>query len=107
MSVDMVEHLARLPGQEVLFCAFRGAFHQLRISLPSQQRGSLDYRSMRRLSLVKVSNGRIQKCYYMVHPIARSGLAELLAGLAYRLCLSEVTIHQQRLPPHSTSDTTV
>ncbi|MGB6309380.1 MAG: hypothetical protein WBF89_16460 [Steroidobacteraceae bacterium] len=62
---------------------------------------------MRRLSLAKVSNGRIQQCYYMVHPVARSGLTDLLTAIGYCQRLSEVTIHFQCLPLHSTRDPTV
>jgi hypothetical protein len=107
MLVDVVEHLPCLPGEQTLFTVSRGSFHRLWINLPPQQQGSLDYRAVRRLSLVKVYNGRIEQCYYMMHPAARSALTDLLTGLGYRRRLSEVTIHYPCLPPHSTSDPTV
>ena len=88
MTVDMVEHLPRLPCQQPLPSVFRGALHRLWTDLPSQQRSGLDYRAMRRLSLAKVSNGCIQQCYDMVHPVARSGLTDPPAVLGYRQRLS-------------------
>jgi hypothetical protein len=77
------------------------------INLPLQQRGCLEYRAVRGLFRVKVPNGRIQQCYDIAHPVARSALTDLLTGLGYRQRLSEVTIHYQCLPLHSTSDPTV
>jgi signal transduction histidine kinase/ligand-binding sensor domain-containing protein len=35
---------------------------------------------VRRLFLVKVTNGRIQQCYYIVHPVTRSALTDLLTS---------------------------
>ena len=84
MPVDMVEYLSCLPCQQALFSVVRGPFHGVWTNLPSQQRGCLDYRAVRRLSLAKVSNGRIQQGYHMVHPVARPALADLLTGLGYR-----------------------
>jgi hypothetical protein len=43
----------------MLFSVVRGPFDGLWINLPSQQRGCLEYRAVRRLFLVKVTNGRI------------------------------------------------
>ena len=107
MPVDMVEHLPCLPCQQTLLSVFRGPFHRWWINLPSQQQGSLDYRAVCRLSLAKVSNGCIQQCQYMVHPVARSALTDLLTRLGYLQRLSEVTIHYLCLPLHSTSDPAV
>jgi hypothetical protein len=59
MPVDIVEHLPCLPCQQMLFSVVRGPFDGLWINLPSQQRGCLEYRAVRRLFLVKVTNGRI------------------------------------------------
>jgi hypothetical protein len=107
MPVDIVQHLPCLPCQQTLPSVVRGPFHRLRINLPLQQRGCLDYRAVRRLFRVQVTNGRIQQCYYMVYPVARSDLTGLLTGLGYRQRLSEVTIHYQCLPLQSTRDPTV
>jgi len=38
---------------------------------------------VRRLFLVKVTNGRIQQCYYTVHPVTRSALTDLRTGLSF------------------------
>ena len=59
MPVDVVEHLPCLPSQQTLLCVVRGPVGRLWINLPSQQRGCLEYRAVRRLFLVKVTNGRI------------------------------------------------
>src|SRR5258708_38316333 len=83
MPVDIVEYLPRLPCQQTLFSVVRGPFDRLWINLPSQQRGCLEYRAVRRLFLVKVTNGRIQQCYYVVHPVARSALTDLRTGLRF------------------------
>src|ERR1700733_10838318 len=68
MPVDIVEHFSCLPCEQILFPVVRGPYHRLRINLPSQQRGGLEYDAVRGLFLVKVANGRIQQCYYFVHP---------------------------------------
>jgi signal transduction histidine kinase/ligand-binding sensor domain-containing protein len=83
MPVDIVEHLPRLPCQQALFSVVRAPFHRLRINLPSQQRGCFEYGAVRRLFLVKVSNGRIQQRDYIVHPVARSALTDLRTGLRF------------------------
>jgi len=83
MPVDIVEHLPCLPCQQSLFSVVRGPFHRLWINLPSQQRGCLEYCAVRRLFLVKVTNGRIQQCYYTVHPVTRSALTDLRTGLSF------------------------
>jgi hypothetical protein len=62
MPVDMVEDLACLPYLQTLFSVVRGRFHRLWTNLPSQQRAGLEYRAVRRLFLVKMTNGRIQQC---------------------------------------------
>ena len=67
----------------------RGHFHRLWINLPSQQRGCLEYRAVRRLFLVKVTNGCIQQCYYVVHPVARSALT----GLRTDLRFADLSLH--------------
>ena len=59
MPVDVVEHLPCLPSQQTFLSVVRGPFHRSWINLPSQQRGCLEYRAVRRLFLVKVTNGRI------------------------------------------------
>jgi hypothetical protein len=69
MSIDIVEHLPDLPCEQALFAVVCSLFHRLWIKLSSQQRGCLEYRAVRRLFLVKVTNGRIQQCYYIVHPV--------------------------------------
>src|ERR1700678_2129463 len=69
MPVDMVEHLPCLPCQQTLFPVFCGPVRGLWINLSSQQQGSFDYRAVCRLSVAKMPNGRVQQCYYMVHPI--------------------------------------
>jgi hypothetical protein len=53
------------------------------INLPSQYRGCLEYRAVRRVFLVKVTNGRIQQRYYSVHPVTRSALTDLRTGLRF------------------------
>ncbi len=83
MPVDIVEHLPCLPCQQTLFSVVRGPFHRLWINPPSQQRGCLEYRAVRRVFLVKVTNGRIQQRYYIVHPVTRSALTDLLTGLRF------------------------
>jgi signal transduction histidine kinase/ligand-binding sensor domain-containing protein len=79
----MVEDLARLPCQQVLSPSVGGSLHRSRIDLPSQQRAGLDYRTVRGLSLVKLSDGRIQQGDYMMHPIARSALTDLQTELRF------------------------
>jgi hypothetical protein len=44
---------------------------------------------VRRLFLVKVTNGRIQKSYYIVHPATRSALTDLLTGLR----IADLSLH--------------
>jgi hypothetical protein len=83
MPVDMVEDLACLPCQQMLSPSVGGPLYRSRINLPTQQRASLDYRTVRGLSLVKVSHGRIQQCDYMIHPIARSALTDLQTELRF------------------------
>jgi len=80
MPVDIVEHLPCLPCQQTLFSVVFGSFQRLWINLAPQQRGCLEYRAVRRLFLVKVTNGRIQQCYYIVHPVTRSALTDLLTS---------------------------
>src|ERR1700733_1388252 len=89
MPVDIVEHLPCLPCQQALSSVVRGPFDGLWINLPSQQRGCLEYRAVRRLFLVKVTNGRIQQCYYMAHPVARSALT----GLRTDLRFADLSLH--------------
>ena len=87
MPVNMVEHLSGLPCQQALLASIAGPFHRLWIDLPSQERGCLEYRAVRRLFLVKVADGRIQQCYDSVHPVARPALAEVRTGLRFaRFC---------------------
>ena len=74
MTVDVVEHFSCLPCQQTHFSGIRSPFCRLWINLPSQQRGSFQYRAVRRLFLMKVTDSRIQQCDYMVHPVARSAL---------------------------------
>jgi hypothetical protein len=62
MPVDVVEHLPCLPSQQTLLSVVRGLFHRSWINLPSQQRGCLEYRAVRGLFLVEVTNGCIQQC---------------------------------------------
>jgi hypothetical protein len=83
MPVDMVEHLPYLPCQQTLFYVARGPYHRLRIKLSSQQRGCLEDRAVRGLFLVKVANGCIQQCYYIVHPVTRTALTDLLTRLRF------------------------
>jgi hypothetical protein len=83
MPVDIVEHLPCLPCQQTLFSVVRGPFHRLWINLPSQQRGCQEYRAVRRLFLVKVTNGHIKQCDYMVHPVTRSALTDLRTSLRF------------------------
>src|SRR5258708_29991091 len=83
MPVDILKHLASLPREQTFFSVFRGPFHKLWINPHSQQRRCLEYRAVRRLFPVKVANGRIQQCYYMVHPVARSALTDLLTGFRF------------------------
>jgi len=83
MPVDIVEHFPCLPCQQTLFSVVHGPFHRLWINLPSQHRGCLEYRAMRRVFPVKVTNGRIQQRYYIVHPIARSALTDLRTDLRF------------------------
>jgi hypothetical protein len=40
------------------------------INLPSQYRGCLEYRAVRRVFLVKVTDGHIKQRYYIVHPVS-------------------------------------
>jgi hypothetical protein len=70
MPVDMVEHLPYLPCEQTLFSVVRGPLHRLWINPPSQQRGSLEYRAVRRVFLVKVTDGHIKQRYYIVHPVS-------------------------------------
>ena len=91
MPVDILKHLACLPREQTLFAVVRGPFHRLWINLPSQQRRCLEYRAVRRLFPVKVTNGRIQQCYYMVHPVARSALTDLLTGLRF----ADLSLHRR------------
>jgi signal transduction histidine kinase/ligand-binding sensor domain-containing protein len=83
VSVDIVEHLPYLPSQQALFSVVRGPFHRPWIKPTSQQRGCLEYRAVRGLFLMKVTHGRIQQCYYIVHPVTRPALTELLTGLRF------------------------
>jgi hypothetical protein len=92
MPVDVVEHLPCLPSQQTLLSAVRGRFDRSWINLPSQQRGCLEYRAVRRLFLVEVTNGRIQQCYYIVHPVARSALT----GLRTDLRFADLSLHLRR-----------
>jgi hypothetical protein len=69
LPVDIVEHLPYLPCQQSLFCVVRGPCHRLWIKLSSQQRGCLEDRAVRGLFLVKLTNGCIQQCYYIEHPV--------------------------------------
>jgi hypothetical protein len=69
MPVDIVERLPYLPFQQTLFAVVRGLCHGSWIKLSSQQRGCLEYRAMRGLFLMKVTDGRIQQRYYIVHPV--------------------------------------
>jgi hypothetical protein len=89
MPVDIVEHLPCLPRQQALFSVGHGPFHRLWINLPSQKRGGLQYRAVRRLFLVKMTNGRIQQCYYIEHPVTRSALTDLRTGLRF----AELSLH--------------
>ena len=66
MPINIVENFACLPCEQTLFSIVRS--HSLWVDLPSHQRGRLEYRAMRGLFLAKVSNGRIQQRYYIVHP---------------------------------------
>ena len=87
MPVNVVEHLPGLPCQQALLASVASPFHRLWIDLPSQQRGCLEYRAVRRLFLVKVADGRIQQCYDSVHPVVRPALADIRTGLRFaRLC---------------------
>jgi hypothetical protein len=61
MPVDMVEHPSSLPCQQTLFSVVRTLFRGLRVHLPAQQRGCFKYRAVRRLFVVKLTNGRIQQ----------------------------------------------
>jgi hypothetical protein len=81
MPVDMVEHLPSLPCQQTLFSVVRTLFRGPRVHLPAQQRGRFNYRAVRRLFVVKLTNGRIQQGYYMVHPVPRSPLTERQSDL--------------------------
>jgi len=83
MPVDIVEHLPCLPCQQTLFSVVRGSFYRLWINPPSQQRGCLEYRAVRRVFLVKVTNGRIQQRYYIVHPVAGSALTDFLTDFRF------------------------
>jgi hypothetical protein len=77
VPVDVGEYLSSLPCQQTLFAIVPGLFGSLRINLPSQKRGCLEYRSMRSLSLVKVTDGCIQQRNYNVHPAIGSMLSDL------------------------------
>src|SRR5271156_5887922 len=81
MPVDILEHLAYLPCQQTLFAVVFRPFHGLWIKLSAQQRGGLAYRAMRGLFLVKMTNRRVQQCYYGVHPVTRSGVTDFLTRL--------------------------
>jgi len=59
MPINIVEHFACLPCQQTFFSGVCGSFHRSFIDLPSQQRGRLEYRAVRGLLLVKVSNGGV------------------------------------------------
>jgi signal transduction histidine kinase/streptogramin lyase len=83
MAVDVVEHFPCLPCQQTLFALIRGPFHWLWINLPSQQRGCLEYRAVRRLFLMKVTDGCIQERYYIVHPVTRSALTDIRIELRF------------------------
>jgi hypothetical protein len=89
MPVDMVEYLPSLPCQQTLFSVVRTLFRGLRVHLPAQQRGCFNYRAVRRLFVVKLSNGRIQQGYYMVHPVPRSPLTDLQTDLP----LADFSLH--------------
>ena len=80
MPVDIVEHFPCLPCEQTLLPIVRSPFHKLWINLPSQQRGCLEYRAVRGLFLMKVTNGRIQQCNYVEHPVTRSALIDLRTG---------------------------
>jgi hypothetical protein len=73
MLIDVIEHLPCLPCQQTLFSVVHSPFHKLWISLSAQYRGCLEYgaarRAVRRLFLVKLTDGRIEQCYYTVHPV--------------------------------------
>ncbi len=93
MPVDMLEHLARLPCQQTLFSVARTLIRGLRVHLPAQQRGCFKYRAVRRLFVVKLTNGRIQQGYYVAHPVGRSPLADVRT----RLHLADLGLHCQCL----------
>jgi hypothetical protein len=61
MTIDVVAHLARLPGEQVSFPA-RNLMPDSRIDLLSQQRRDPQYRGLGRLFLIgKLTNRRIQQ----------------------------------------------
>jgi hypothetical protein len=64
------------------------------INLPSQQRGCLEYRTVRGLFLVKLRDGRIQQRQDIVHPITRSALTNLRTGLRF----AGLSLHLTRPP---------
>jgi hypothetical protein len=81
MPVEMVEHLSSLPCQQTLFSLVGTLFRGLRVHLPAQQRGCFTYRAVRRLFVVKLTDGRIQQGYYMVDPVPRSHLTDVQTDL--------------------------
>src|SRR6202050_1052956 len=91
MPVDMVEDLACLPCQPMLSPSVGGHLYRSRINLPTQQRASLDYRTVRGLPVVKVSRGRLQQCDCMTPPIARSPLTDLQTELRF----TDLSLHSR------------
>ena len=87
VPLDVVHHLPNLPWQQTFFSIIRGSCRRLWINLPSQQRGCLEYRTVRGLFLVKLRDGRIQQRQDIVHPITRSALTNFRTGLR-SACLS-------------------
>jgi hypothetical protein len=76
MPVDMIQYLASLPCQQTLFSIVRTLLRGLRIHLPAQQGGCFEYRPVRRLFMVQLTDGRIQQGDDMVHPVGRSTLTD-------------------------------
>jgi hypothetical protein len=70
MTVNIGTHFPRLPGAQ----APSSVWSRLRdfgINLLPQQRGCFKYRSVNRLFVINLTNGRIEQRDYVVHPFAR------------------------------------
>ena len=99
MTINIVTHLARLPGQQAS-PSVGNPSRSWRLDLLSQQCGCFKQCVLCRVCLVvKLTNSCLKERNHPVHPFARSRRT----GFRYCQRLFEVTIDYQCLP-HSSSD---